>query len=156
MNLLKKKLKIDWGMVWEWTSLVWIIKWIIRNIWGGEVLTNMILQIDFMGIMEPQPNHKTLPIWVKRVRLLPNATPTRVLLKYTSPALSVWNNHSLKKRINGNFLHNFYFVIWSKVRPYQEHSCAILSSFKIMIIFNNTSADFVLISADVTLKKSFL
>ena len=31
------------------------------------------------------------------------------------------------------------------------NSCAILSSFKIVIIFNNTSADFVLISADVLL-----
>ena len=40
----------------------------------------------------PPPNHKTLPIWVKRVRLLPNATPTRVLLKYTSPALPVGIN----------------------------------------------------------------
>ena len=39
-----------------------------------------------------------------------------------------------------------------KVRSFLEHSCAILSSFKIVIIFNNTSADFVLISADVTLK----
>ena len=29
--------------------------------------------------MEAQPNHKTLPIWVKRVRLLNNATPTRVI-----------------------------------------------------------------------------
>ena len=33
-----------------------------------------------------------------------------------------------------------------------EVSCMILSSFKNVIIFNNTSADFVLISADVLLK----
>ena len=39
-----------------------------------------------------------------------------------------------------------------KVRSFLEHSCAILSSFKIVIIFNNTSADFVLISADVLLR----
>ena len=31
-------------------------------------------------------------------------------------------------------------------------SCAILISFKIVVIFNKTSADFVLISADVLLK----
>ena len=40
-----------------------------------------------------------------------------------------------------------------KVRQFQENRCVILSSFKIMIIFNNTSADFVSISADVILKK---
>ena len=45
-----------------------------------------------------------------------------------------------------------YYVITCKVRSFLEHSCAILSSFKIVIIFNNTSADFVLISADVILK----
>ena len=33
-----------------------------------------------------------------------------------------------------------------------EHSCAILNSFKIVVIFNNTSPDFVLISTDVLLK----
>ena len=40
----------------------------------------------------------------------------------------------------------------AKVRSFLEHSCAILTSFKIVIIFNNTSTDFVLISADVILK----
>ena len=35
-----------------------------------------------------------------------------------------------------------------KVRSIQEHSCAILSFIKIMIIFNNTSAYFVLISVE--------
>ena len=40
----------------------------------------------------------------------------------------------------------------TKVPPFLEHSYAILSSFKIVIIYNNTSADFVLISADVILK----
>ena len=39
-----------------------------------------------------------------------------------------------------------------KVRSIQEHSCAILSSIKIMIKFNNKKAYFVLISADVLLK----
>ena len=38
-----------------------------------------------------------------------------------------------------------------KVRSFLEHSFAILSSFKIVIIFNNTSADLVLISADVSI-----
>ena len=33
-----------------------------------------------------------------------------------------------------------------------DRSDGILSSFKIVVIFNNTSADFVLISADVLLK----
>ena len=36
-----------------------------------------------------------------------------------------------------------------KVCSFLEHSFAILSSFKIVIIFDNTWADFVLISADV-------
>ena len=39
-----------------------------------------------------------------------------------------------------------------KVCSLLEHTCAILSSFKILVIFKNTSADFVLISADVLLK----
>ena len=39
-----------------------------------------------------------------------------------------------------------------KVRSSLEHSCAILISFKIVVIFNITSAYFVLISADVVLK----
>ena len=38
------------------------------------------------------------------------------------------------------------------MKTFLEHSCAILSSFKIVIIFNNTSADSVLISADALLK----
>ena len=33
-----------------------------------------------------------------------------------------------------------------------EHSCTILSCFKIVVIFNNTLADFFRISADVMLK----
>ena len=43
-------------------------------------------------------------------------------------------------------------IIEAKVCLFLEHSCAILSSFKIVIIFNNTSADLVLISSDVILK----
>ena len=39
-----------------------------------------------------------------------------------------------------------------KVRSFAEHRCAILSSIKIMIIFNNTSADIKTKSADVLLK----
>ena len=39
-----------------------------------------------------------------------------------------------------------------KVRPFLEHSCAILSSFKTVIIFNNTSAEIKTKSADVLLK----
>ena len=34
-----------------------------------------------------------------------------------------------------------YVCNYTKVRSFLEHSCAILSSFKIVIIFNNTSAD---------------
>ena len=41
---------------------------------------------------------------------------------------------------------------WSKVRSLLEHSFAILISFKIVVIFNMTSADFVFMSADVVLK----
>ena len=40
----------------------------------------------------------------------------------------------------------------TEVRLFQEHSCAILSSFKIMIISNNTSAEIKTKSADVLLK----
>ena len=40
----------------------------------------------------------------------------------------------------------------TKIFSYYEHSWGTLISFKIAIIFNNTSADFVLISADVILK----
>jgi hypothetical protein len=40
----------------------------------------------------------------------------------------------------------------TEVRSFLENSCSILSFFKIVIIFNNTSADFALISADVLLK----
>ena len=40
----------------------------------------------------------------------------------------------------------------TKVRSFLEHSCAILSSFKIVIIFNNTSAEIKTKSADVLLK----
>ena len=40
-----------------------------------------------------------------------------------------------------------------KVRSFfKEHSCEVLTSIKIVIIFNNTSADFALISTDVILK----
>ena len=41
---------------------------------------------------------------------------------------------------------------WAKVGSFLEHSCAILSSFKIMIIFNNTSAKIKTKSTDVLLK----
>ena len=52
------------------------------------------------------------------------------------------------------FLRNSAFSLRqkNKVHSFLEHSCAILNSFKIVIIFNNTSADFVFISADVLLK----
>ena len=39
-----------------------------------------------------------------------------------------------------------------KVRSFLDHSCVILISFKIVVIFNMTSADFVLISVDVVQK----
>ena len=38
------------------------------------------------------------------------------------------------------------------VRSFLEHSCAILSSSKIVVIIKITSADLALISADVALK----
>ena len=40
----------------------------------------------------------------------------------------------------------------TKVRSFKEHSCAILSSFKIMIIFNNKSAEIKTKSADLLLQ----
>ena len=42
--------------------------------------------------------------------------------------------------------------MFAKLRSLLEHSCAILISFKIVVIFNITSADFVLMSANVVLK----
>ena len=39
-----------------------------------------------------------------------------------------------------------------KVRSFLEHSCAILSSFKIVIIFDNTSSEIKTKSVDVLLK----
>ena len=42
--------------------------------------------------------------------------------------------------------------IAAKVRLFLEHSCAILSSFKIVIIFNDTSAEIKTKSTDVLLK----
>ena len=61
-----------------------------------------------------------------------------------------------------HFLSNFmYLRHWInakyigciKVHSLLEYSCAILISFKIMVIFNITSAEFVLMSADVVLKE---
>ena len=51
-------------------------------------------------------------------------------------------------------LKNFRKEILSgtKVRSLLEHSCAILISFKIVVIFNTTSADIKTKSADVILK----
>ena len=43
-----------------------------------------------------------------------------------------------------------------KVRSLLEHSCAILISFKIVVIFNVTSADFILMSADVASKMAII
>ena len=48
------------------------------------------------------------------------------------------------------------FQTHTKARSFQDDSCAILSSLKIMIIFNDTSADFALMSADVLLKMIIL
>ena len=41
----------------------------------------------------------------------------------------------------------------AQVRPFLEHSCTILSFFKIVIIFNITSPEIKTKSADVLLKK---
>ena len=46
----------------------------------------------------------------------------------------------------------FLKKILGKVRSLLEHSCAILISFKIVVVFIITSADFVLMSGDVVLK----
>jgi hypothetical protein len=43
-------------------------------------------------------------------------------------------------------------ICFGKAPLFSNQSCAILSSFKIVAIFNNKSADFVLISADILLK----
>ena len=45
-----------------------------------------------------------------------------------------------------------YYVITCKVSSFLEHSCAILSSFKIVIIFDDTLAEIKTKSADVLLK----
>ena len=41
---------------------------------------------------------------------------------------------------------------WSKVRSLLEHSCVVLITFEIVVIFNIISGDFVFMSADVILK----
>ena len=51
-----------------------------------------------------------------------------------------------------NFTLPWTFAKTIKVRSLLEHSYAILISFKIMVVFNIPSADFVLMSADVVLK----
>ena len=43
-------------------------------------------------------------------------------------------------------------IIEAKVCPFLEHICAIFSSFKIVIIFNITSAEIKTKSADVLFK----
>jgi hypothetical protein len=49
-------------------------------------------------------------------------------------------------------LHKFKKTLLPKVRLFLDRSFAILSSLQIVDIFNNTSADFVLISGDLLLK----
>ena len=44
------------------------------------------------------------------------------------------------------------FKYHTKVHSFLEHSCAILSSFKIVIIFNTTSAEIKTKSVEVLLK----
>ena len=44
------------------------------------------------------------------------------------------------------------FSMYGKLRSLSDHSSVILLSFKMVVIFNITSADFVLMSADVVLK----
>ena len=58
---------------------------------------------------------------------------------------SQWGSKSLSSCIL-----NFHGA--TKARSLLEHSCAILISFKILVSFNITSTDFVLMSADVVLK----
>ena len=58
-------------------------------------------------------------------------------------------NMSLKEKKSNTSSHKFWIV---KVRSFQEQSYTILFSLKTMTIFNHTSADFVLMSADVLLK----
>ena len=58
---------------------------------------------------------------------------------------------------NKRFFHFHYFLTailhrGLKVRSLLEHSCAILISFKIVVIFNTTSADIKTKSADNILK----
>ena len=42
----------------------------------------------------------------------------------------------------------------TKIRSFYGDSCVILISFEIVVLFNITSADFVLMSADVVLKST--
>ena len=50
------------------------------------------------------------------------------------------------------FFESLILVTVIKVLSLLEHSCAILISFKIVVIFNTTSADIKTESADVVLK----
>ena len=59
----------------------------------------------------------------------------------------------MEKKMSNFLAAGFMFLyVITKVCLFLEHSCTIVSSFKIVVIFNDTSADFVLSSADVILK----
>ena len=54
-------------------------------------------------------------------------------------------------------LHFFCVRQPTKVRPFLDHSCcSILSSFKIVVIFNLTSAEIKTKSADIVLKMTII
>ena len=51
-----------------------------------------------------------------------------------------------------NKVHKVQMIKSAKIHSFLEHICAILSSFKIVIIFNSTSAEIKTKSADILLK----
>ena len=64
------------------------------------------------------------------------------------------NNHDCitEKTREKIVLFKFEFNFSIKVRLFLDRSCAILSSFKIVVIFNSTTAEIKTKSADVLLK----
>ena len=51
---------------------------------------------------------------------------------------------TVEKKDQTSYLENILYYILTKVRLLLDHSCVILISFKIVVVFNITLADFVL------------
>ena len=81
------------------------------------------------------------------------ARTTYLHIKFSDKELMSYTTGCLKANFTVSWLREMEgFKFLPEVRPLLQHSCAILSSFKIGIIFNITSAEIKTKSADVLLK----